>query len=64
MIPVNDWAQFPQAVRRKLVLELAGIPAYDLPDLAPTIAVQSGEATDCLIGEKMWQRRQERYDYN
>ena len=24
MIPVNDWAQFPEAIRRKLVLELAG----------------------------------------
>ena len=24
MIPVNDWSQFPEAVRRKLVLELAG----------------------------------------
>ena len=24
MIPVNDWSQFPEAIRRKLVLELAG----------------------------------------
>ncbi|TJW78433.1 MAG: DUF1194 domain-containing protein, partial [Mesorhizobium sp.] len=24
MIPVNDWTQFPEAIRRKLVLELAG----------------------------------------
>ena len=24
MIPVNDWSQFPEAVRRKLELELAG----------------------------------------
>jgi hypothetical protein len=24
MVPVNDWSQFPEAVRRKLVLELAG----------------------------------------
>ena len=23
MIPVNDWSQFPEAIRRKLVLELA-----------------------------------------
>ena len=27
MIPVNDWSQFPEAVRRKLVLELAAGPA-------------------------------------
>ena len=26
MIPVNDWSQFPEAVRRKLVLELAAVP--------------------------------------
>ena len=27
MIPVNEWTQFPEAIRRKLVLELAG-PAH------------------------------------
>ena len=27
MIPVNDWSQFPEAIRRKLVLELAAAPA-------------------------------------
>ena len=26
MIPVNDWSQFPEAIRRKLVLELAATP--------------------------------------
>ena len=27
MMPVNDWSQFPEAVRRKLVLELAAARA-------------------------------------
>src|SRR5690606_1419793 len=26
LVPVNDWSQFPEAVRRKLVLEIAGQP--------------------------------------
>ena len=31
MIPVNDWSQFPEAVRRKLVLELAAAPPAPEP---------------------------------
>ncbi|WP_188850372.1 DUF1194 domain-containing protein [Aureimonas glaciei] len=58
MIPVNDWAQFPDAVRRKLVLELAGLwPAPKAPEAA-IIPVASGPAPDCLIGERQWQQRQ------
>ena len=51
MIPVNDWSHFPEAVRRKLVLELAGRAP------APGIRRVSTAATDCLIGEKMWRER-------
>jgi hypothetical protein len=58
MIPVNDWVQFPDAVRRKLVLELAGVwPAPPAPE-AEIIPVVSGPAPDCLIGERQWQQRQ------
>lgn len=55
MIPVNEWSQFPEAVRRKLVIELAG----DAPRIerAPLINVQAGPDYDCMVGERMWQNR-------
>ena len=52
VIPVLEWSHFPQAVRRKLVLELAQqrqVPA----SWASLIRVGSPEY-DCLIGEKIW----------
>lgn len=60
MIPVNDWTQFAEAVRRKLVLELAGIPPLrDTAELSnpPVILAQTMSASDCLAGEKMWRDR-------
>lgn len=54
-IPVNDWSQFAEAVRRKLVIELAGL-AYE-PEQARMIQVQASEPYDCLVGEKLWQSR-------
>ena len=61
MIPVNDWTQFPEAVRRKLVLELAG-PfssewAYEEMVHPPVLLAQGKPAADCLAGEKMWRSR-------
>ncbi|WP_075996767.1 DUF1194 domain-containing protein [Salaquimonas pukyongi] len=57
-VPVTSWETFPEAVRRKLVLELAGgVPgANQLP-----VHRTAGEAsTDCLIGERLlWQ-----WDFN
>lgn len=56
VIPVRDWDDFAEAVRRKLVLEMVSAP----PDIAP-IPVQYTPPPrfDCLIGEKMWERRQQ-----
>jgi hypothetical protein len=53
MIPVEGWPQFPDAVRRKLVLEIA--------NLVPTtpariIKAQASAPYDCLAGEKLWER--------
>jgi hypothetical protein len=59
MIPVNDWTQFPQAIRRKLVLELAGPEEAAHP---PVILAQDRSATDCLVGEKMWRNRSWMFD--
>ncbi|OWU84751.1 hypothetical protein ATO6_10485 [Oceanicola sp. 22II-s10i] len=55
VIPVTDWAEFAGAVRKKLVLEIAG----DVPPPAPPVnrmgvrPAQDG-GYDCLVGEKIW----------
>jgi hypothetical protein len=49
MITVDDVAQFPEAIRRKLVLEIAGIEPE--PKLIPAAFVAEPRI-DCLIGEK------------
>ena len=62
MIPVNDWEQFPEAVRRKLVLELAdGFQREGGPEPATVQRTDGAAAADCLIGERMWQDRQQRW---
>jgi hypothetical protein len=50
MFPVTGWDQFPQAVRRKLVLELAGGPM-------PVVKAAAEPDYDCMIGEKIWNNR-------
>ena len=66
MIPVNDWSQFPEAVRRKLVLELAGptSPHWRAENAArpPIILAAAGPSYDCLVGERMWRDRTWRWD--
>lgn len=70
MIPVNDWSQFPDAVRRKLVLELAGgeWPAGGRPPVVLAAGEPGGMANgmankmDCLVGEKMWLNRSWMWD--
>ncbi|MFU0503276.1 DUF1194 domain-containing protein [Pseudaminobacter sp. NGMCC 1.201702] len=62
MIAVNDWPQFPEAVRRKLVLELAGnspddaVRSEDTNSL-PVVLAQAKGSYDCLVGEKLWRDR-------
>lgn len=64
MIPVNDWSQFPEAIRRKLVLELAGpaSPAWQVEEPLPVIKAQAKAPYDCLIGEKIWRDRTWMFD--
>ena len=49
MIPVNDWSQFPEAISRKLVLELAGplSPAWlaEAAEDAPVVLAQRRRPT-------------------
>jgi hypothetical protein len=66
MVPVNDWSQFPEAIRRKLVLELAGPSSRQWAEEEmrhpPVIGAQAAPAYDCLIGEKLWQDRSWMWD--
>ncbi|TIP04862.1 MAG: DUF1194 domain-containing protein [Mesorhizobium sp.] len=61
MIPVNDWTQFPEAIRRKLVLELASpaSPQWAADEAAhvPVVRADDRPAADCQVGEKMWRNR-------
>jgi hypothetical protein len=60
MVPVNDWDQFAEAVRRKLVMEIGGIREAE-PRIVPA-QFQLEEPYDCLIGEKIWQQRGWQFD--
>ncbi len=53
VIPVHDWDDFADAVRRKLVLEMVWQP------IARPIPVQftPSQLADCRIGEKIWNER-------
>jgi hypothetical protein len=65
MIPVNDWSQFPEAIRRKLVMELVQAPPA-VPSRFSGAAVQTVQADagyDCLVGERMWRDRSRLWEY-
>ncbi len=57
VIPVLEWQHFPEAVRRKLVLELAmpllPTPVRSKPPQSLFHRAQDN-TFDCLIGEKIW----------
>lgn len=63
LVPVTSWDQFPEAIRRKLILEIGGLPAIEA-EVVPAQAAPapllrtSTDSYDCLIGEKIWQQRQ------
>jgi hypothetical protein len=65
MIPVNAWEQFPEAIRRKLVLEIAGDPGRDWWQDAiesGTAPVMKAAGYDCQVGEKRWRGRSWMWD--
>ncbi|WP_299688555.1 DUF1194 domain-containing protein [uncultured Tateyamaria sp.] len=49
MIPVTNWAEFEDAVRRKLVLEISALPAR-------LYRAQATAPYNCRIGEDIWER--------
>jgi len=56
VIPIRAREQFVEAIRTKILLEIASIPDDPLP-------IQKAQATtprvDCMIGEKLWRERWE-----
>jgi len=60
VIPVIEWAQFPDAVRRKLILEIGGRMPYEPPKVIPA-QITFEEPYDCLVGEKIWRRLRQQY---
>ena len=57
MIPVNDWSQFPEAIRRKLVLELAA----SMPPIGgggrPPVVRRGRPATTARSAREIWRNR-------
>jgi Protein of unknown function (DUF1194) len=56
VLPVTDWAEFEMAVRRKLVLEIAGT-------VSRIYRVQAAGGYNCLIGEQIWERNRELFAF-
>ncbi len=61
IVPVTSWDQFPEAIRRKLVLELSGpwSPTWRsyASTGAPVRLVSMAQEYDCLVGERRWMDR-------
>lgn len=58
VVVVRSASQFDEAIRRKLVLEIAGNDANAVPRLTPAAAPADAKRSDCLIGEKLRQEWQ------
>lgn len=58
VIPVLDWSQFADAIKRKIVLEISGLPERILYHAQ----YQEPGSYDCLIGEKIWERNRPLFD--
>jgi hypothetical protein len=58
VLSVTDKREFATAIRRKMILEIAGRP----PAIVPAAFVAPQEPIDCLIGEKLWQQWMERQE--
>lgn len=57
MLPVHGWENFGDAIRRKMILEIAGIRPS-----APPERLYRASGYDCLIGEKILNRMRQRDD--
>jgi hypothetical protein len=58
VVPIKERAQFKEATRTKLVLEIAGRTPDRSPAAAPVVPVAAeAPRISCTIGERMWQQR-------
>tara|TARA_R110002020_G_scaffold50818_5_gene143870 strand:+ start:2782 stop:3618 length:837 start_codon:yes stop_codon:yes gene_type:complete len=68
LVPVKSWEQFPEAIRRKLILEIGSLSPETLSGIVPAQGLPgqplrpSGEPYDCLVGEKIWEQRRWMFD--
>jgi hypothetical protein len=53
VVPLRDRAKFAEAIRTKLVLEIAALP----PEAKVVPAQARAPRISCTIGERMWQER-------
>src|SRR5262249_5163909 len=53
VVPMREREKFKEAIRTKLVLEVADVPP--VPRVVPAAA--AAPRISCTIGEQMWQRR-------
>ena len=60
VVPTRERDRFKEAIRTKLVLEVAG----STPDARVTPASSAAPRISCTIGERMWQQRYGRRDFN
>ncbi|WP_010140455.1 DUF1194 domain-containing protein [Oceanicola sp. S124] len=64
VIPVRSWDEFADAVRRKIVLEIAAIQPRIMQASDAVIVPVAGVTpqSDCLAGEKTWERFRQHWD--
>lgn len=64
VVPVRGGERFAEAIRRKLVLEIAGIPSAPAaaPERARVLHVSTSVDPLCLEGERRWQQRNRNYE--
>jgi hypothetical protein len=56
VLPVRGWDDFGDAVRRKMILEIAGLPIPPRTQVIRAQFKQAEDPYDCLVGEKLWER--------
>ncbi|MHA6641794.1 DUF1194 domain-containing protein [Mesorhizobium sp. A623] len=64
VISVNGWKQFPEAIRRKLLLELVHDRLPDPGGVPKIILAKATQPYDCMIGEKRWKQDLRHHMYN
>lgn len=53
VLPVYDWAAFPEAIQRKLIMEIANVPVQPQATLASVY--------NCRVGEEIFERNMRQY---